>query len=273
MIGAVTPRVVGSTEVYAIIGDPIAQAKSPELMNDHFMAHNRDAILVPFRVAPGDLASFIATFRATTNFRGLIVTVPHKIAVAKMVDVLGGAAARTGSVNAIVKAGDGRLHGENFDGLGFVDGLTKAGWHPRGKRCLVVGAGGAGVAITDALAAAGISEIALHDVDADRREALIAQLRSNHPQLTAFAGAPAAAGYDLAINCTPQGMGRSKGISIDLADATRPTWIADIVMDPQDTPLLVDARGRGLRVHYGKEMLLNQIERFGAFFGTLPSST
>lgn len=266
-----SPPVVGTTKVYAIIGDPIAQAKSPELMNAYFAAHGRDAILVPFRVSPSNLADFVAIFRATENFRGLVVTVPHKIAAGRLIDVLGGAAARTGSVNVIAKGSDGRLHGENFDGTGFIDGLNDAGWRAEGKRCLVVGSGGAGVAISDALAAEGVTEIGVHDIDAARRDQLIAQLRSHHPQVNLIAAHPVASGFDLVINCTPQGMGGSQSVPIDLEDAGDSTWVADIVMDPRDTPLLIEARARGLHVHYGQEMLLNQIERFGCFFDAAPS--
>lgn len=259
-------RITGSTHIYAIIGDPIAQAKSPELMNDHFLESGLNAIVVPFRIKPQNLADFLAFFKSTENFHGLIVTVPHKMAVVTLVDTLSTAAEQNGSVNVIRKDPDGGLHGDNFDGLGFVDGLTARGWQPTGKRCLLVGAGGAGVAIADALALSGVSEITVNDINRERRDALIAQLASRYPRLRTAPGSASAAGFELVVNCTPQGMKGSKEIPIDLSSAADDTWVADIVMDPHETPLLLDAGARGLKVHHGREMLNNQIKRFGKFF-------
>ncbi|HTJ94164.1 MAG TPA: shikimate dehydrogenase, partial [Pararobbsia sp.] len=99
----------GSTRLYAIVGDPIAQVASPRLFNTAFRERGADAVLVPMHVPPAALRGVIDTFRATHNFDGLVVTVPHKIAAVEWVDELGPHARLTGALNTIRKADDGKL--------------------------------------------------------------------------------------------------------------------------------------------------------------------
>ena len=109
----------GRTRVYAIVGDPIAQAGSPRLFNSAFRARSAEAVLVPLHVAPTDFPALVSTFRATKNFDGLVITVPHKLDAFALVDEAGEMARRIGAVNVIRKH-DGRIVGENFDGFGFT---------------------------------------------------------------------------------------------------------------------------------------------------------
>src|SRR5512139_3945728 len=104
----------GKTRLYAIIGDPIAQVGSPGLFNAAFRRRGAKAVLFPAHVAPQDLAAMISAFRAIRNFDGIIVTVPHKIAVMDLIDDVLPSGRRIGAVNTIRRAEDGRLVGDNF---------------------------------------------------------------------------------------------------------------------------------------------------------------
>ena len=168
----------GETRVYAIIGDPISQVGSPGLFNSAFRNRNSRAVLAPFHVAPDQLPDIMAAFRATRNFDGLVVTVPHKIAIADLVDELGPMARRIGAVNAIRKNADGQLLGENFDGLGFIRGLENRGHYLRGKKVLVIGAGGAGSAVCHAILDEKPSSLGIFDTDTVRLQALVTSLNA-----------------------------------------------------------------------------------------------
>src|SRR5690606_12912354 len=122
--------------------------------------------------------------------------------VAAMVDELGQAGRRTGSVNAIRKEGR-RLIGDNFDGAGFLAGLTMQGHKAAGRRVLLVGAGGAGRAVAHALADAGVSSITLNDRDPERARELAASLRHEHATLRVEDGPPRIVDHDMVVNCAP----------------------------------------------------------------------
>ena len=127
----------GSTELFAIVGDPIAQAGSPIVFNTAFRQLGRQAVLVPLQVSAPSFPSFIKAMRQIQNLRGLIVTKPHKTAVTAHVDGLGPHARKARSVNAIRCGVDGAWTGENFDGVGFRTGLEAAGQELTGKRVLL----------------------------------------------------------------------------------------------------------------------------------------
>ena len=134
----------GRTSLYAILGNPIAQAGSPALFNSAFRRRGATAVLVPMQVKAADLASTLRGLRGVGNLRGLVLTTPHKAAAIGLVDSIGAEARLVGSINAVRCDPDGRWHGENFDGLGCLRGLRAAGHSVAGRRVLVVGTGGAG---------------------------------------------------------------------------------------------------------------------------------
>lgn len=256
----------GSTRLYAIVGDPIAQVASPGLFNTAFRERGADAVLVPMHVAPAELRRVIESFRAIRNFDGLIVTVPHKIAATGWVDELGPHARLTGALNTIRKGVDGRLIGENFDGEGFIRGLASRGHTVAGRRVLVVGAGGAGCAVTHAIAAAGAAEIGLFDIDESRRRALVDGVKAHRPEPNVFEAKPDALGFDVIVNCTSVGMRTDDPLPIDLTHLASHALVADIILKPVMTPLLVAARARGCVIHQGPAMLEGQIDAVLDFF-------
>lgn len=261
----------GGTQLFAIIGDPIDQAGSPGLFNQAFRQRETPAVLVPIQVPAAALRELVSLFRQSGNWGGLVVTVPHKVAMCSLVDELGPAARRTGAVNAIRKESDGRLVGDNFDGEGFLRGLAEQGHALRGRRILVVGAGGAGRAIAHAAADAGASGITLVDRELQRADQLAAAVIAEYPALTARgvrAGDERPEEHDVIVNCAPPA---GQALPVDLSKVGERTLVVDIVLKPSWTPLLADAASRGLQTHTGIHMLSGQVEAVLAFF-RLPAS-
>lgn len=134
-----------------------------------------DAILVPMHVGATPLAEVFAAFRHIQNLDGLVVTVPHKVPIAALVDTMTGWARLVGAVNLVRRELDGRWLGDISDGAGFAAGLSQSGFEPAGQRAFLVGAGGVGSAIAVELARAGAS-VRVYDVMAPRAAHLAARL-------------------------------------------------------------------------------------------------
>ena len=162
----------GATRVHFIVGDPIAQVKSPSGVTQAFESHGRNAICVPAHVAPADLAAWKEGVSLSKSVDGIIVTVPHKFACFELCATASERATFLRTVNTMRRNPDGSWHGDMFDGLGFVEAMRAKGCEPQGKKALLVGAGGAGSAIAHALVLAGVRELAIHDPDTTRRDTL-----------------------------------------------------------------------------------------------------
>ncbi|MDE2158931.1 MAG: shikimate dehydrogenase, partial [Burkholderiales bacterium] len=166
----------GSTRVFLILGDPVEQVRAPEVFNQQFRKHGVDAVLVPARVAPADLPAFVTQAFKARNIDGLCLTVPHKTLVMPLLDRCDALGRVTGAVNAARRNADGSIEGALFDGIGFTRSLAADGVAIAGARVLVIGAGGAGVAIAASLAQRGAARVALYDKAAGRSAAAVAAL-------------------------------------------------------------------------------------------------
>ncbi|MBS3650994.1 shikimate dehydrogenase [Pseudaminobacter sp. 19-2017] len=259
----------GKSRVYAILGDPIAQAGSPGLFNRAFRREGIGAVLVPIQVSADGLDAILAAFRAARNMDGLVVTVPHKIAIADRLDEIGPMAARIGAVNAIRKLPDGRLLGENFDGAGFVHGLRRRGHSLREKNVLVIGAGGAGRAVAHAVLDERPCTLGIYDIDRGRISQLSDDLQRHASNTLVSHAEPDAYGFDVIVNCTSLGMRDGDPLPLRLDGLDQRALVVDIVLEPSTTPLLHQAAARGCPTHEGIHMLDGQVEEICRFFGLL----
>lgn len=255
----------GNTRLFAILADPVAQVRTPQVLNDYFAARGVDAILVPMHVAAENLEEVLGGLRRMKNLGGFIVTVPHKIAIARLCDALGPAAQAVGSVNTVRRTADGRLVGDMFDGAGFVGGLRSQGHDPEGKRALLVGAGGAASAIAFALSEAGASRVTVANRTRAKAEAVVEHVRRALPQADIGVGEADPRGYDMVVNGTSLGMRPDDPLPLDVARLEPRVLVAEIIMKPELTPLLEAARQRGCPVHYGRHMLDCQVELMARF--------
>src|SRR5271156_5496701 len=154
----------GNTQLIAHIGYPTTTFKSPMIYNPWFDRRGINAVVLPMGVTSENFARAFPEICRFTNFHGALITMPHKVSVIGLIDVVSTAVNVAGSCNAVRRDGDGRLVGDMFDGEGFVRGVARHGHSLSRKKVLVVGAGGVGSAIAASTAAAGAAEIALYDV-------------------------------------------------------------------------------------------------------------
>ena len=243
-----------STQLAAVIGDPIEHSRSPAIHNAAFEAAGLDWVYVALRVTPADLADAIAGFRAV-GIAGLSVTMPHKAAVASLLDRLSPTAATLGAVNCVTREGDS-LVGHNTDGDGLVDALRETSFDPAGRRCLVLGAGGAARAAVLALGVAGASEVA---VAARRPAAATAAAVLAGPVGRVVEPDPGP--YELVVNATPLGMDPSDPSPVPLEGISAGQTVVDLVYSAGTTALLRAAAAVGATAVDGLCPLLHQASR------------
>lgn len=243
----------GASRVHFIVGDPIAQVKSPSGVTQALLDQGRNAYVMPAHVAPADLAAWLAGVSLAKNVDGIIVTVPHKFACLGLCTTTSERAAFLQAVNTMRRNPDGSWHGDMFDGLGFVSAMEDNGCKPQGKKALLVGAGGAGSAIAHALVVAGVRELAIHDEDATRRTTLVQRLAGlNLCPVTSGSSDPA--GFDIVLNATPVGMRDGDPIPVDAGKLHRNMFVGCVITQPVITPLVAVARATGCRTMTGAHM-------------------
>jgi shikimate dehydrogenase len=260
--------ITGETRLYAIVGHPVAQVRSPMTFNPLFAAAGMNAVMVALDIPPDGLEGAVAGLKAIANVDGIVATVPHKARMAGLVDEVLPTGRMVGAINAARRARDGRWIGDMFDGRGAVQGLRAQGIDPAGRRVLLVGAGGAGSAVAFAMAEAGVARLTIFDVDQAKAERVIAGVRTAYPELRAEVGPPVPSpDHDTVINATPLGMSPDDSFPIDPAALDPSMLVIDVIMKPETTPLLKAAQARGCRIQPGRHMLEGQVAAVAAFFG------
>jgi 3-dehydroquinate dehydratase/shikimate dehydrogenase len=250
-------RISRHTAITGIIGSPIGHSASPAMHNHAFARLDLDFVYIPFEAK--DVLDFFRRFvRLDTreidwNLRGLSVTIPHKSAVIRLLDEVDETARKIGAVNTVV-VNDGRLIGYNTDVQGAMEPLEKA-CALADENCAVIGAGGSARALIHGLIKRGARVIAFARNPAKAREL---SETFGVPVLPIESLASTDAG--VLINTTPVGMrGHSEGLSAAPRAALRGRRIVyDLVYNPIDTQLLIDARAEGCRTISGLEMLIAQ---------------
>ena len=270
------------TRPYAeVIGDPIAQSKSPAIHNFWLGKLGIDAEYRAAHVRAEELASYLAGRKTDPDWRGCNVTMPHKQAVMPYLERLDPLAARIGAVNTIVRSQNGSLAGYNTDAAGFLEPLRPLLEQEHLFRMArVLGTGGAARAIVAALAREQVV-IVLAGRDPARARALLDALDpggehhatdiTHFADPTDFAFDDRTGCLDLIVNASPLGMAGQPPLAFDFSHAPPGSVVYDIVTHPADTPLLQAARAAGLRTIDGLTMLIGQAAvAFEKFFGQPP---
>jgi shikimate dehydrogenase len=269
--------VSGSTRILGIYGDPVSHSLSPAINNDALRRAGIDAVYFPFHIRPEDLAEAVAAIRLL-GFWGITITKPHKETVLPLLDEVDADAKLIGAVNTIVNS-DGRLVGYNMDSPGFRRSLQEdLDFDPRGKRVLLIGAGGAGRAAIVALARAGVAHINIFNRSAQRAELVAAELVPGFGKTRFACGGmepslldAAAAEADLIVNSSAIGF---KGDDFDYFpwEHLKPgACFADWVYHRGGTPWLNRARQQGFRAVDGLDILAGQAkEAFSLVTGAPP---
>ncbi len=261
------PTISGHTRVFGIIADPIHHVRGPTLFNEIFQKSGYDAVMVPLHITSAELPTVWRGLRDLRNLDGFLVTVPHKTAAAELCDAVDAAASLIGAVNVVRREDDGRMVGAMFDGVGFVAGLRANGYEPAGQSVLLLGAGGAASAIALALLDCGIGRLTIANRTSAKAEMLAAQLRKVIPNAEIAIGTADPTGHDLVVNATSLGLYLSDPLPLNPELLTERMTVAEIIMNPVETPLLSAARARGSAIQYGRQMLDHQLPLLAGFLG------
>ena len=262
----------GDTELIAHIGFPTHAFKAPMIYNPWFEKAGVNAIVVPMGCQVPDYPDFLRSVFKLSNIRGALITMPHKVTTVGLLDALSTTAAIAGACNAVKRLSDGRLQGDMFDGEGFVRGVLRKGLVLKGARALVVGCGGVGCAIAASLAAAGVLDLDLFDLNEASANSLAQRLLQHYPNMTVRTGRKDPAGFDLVVNATPMGMNEGDAMPMDVSRLDARTFVGEVVMKTEMTAFLAAAHARGCQVQVGSDMLFEQIPAYLEFFG-FPSTT
>ncbi|MFN3470493.1 MAG: shikimate dehydrogenase [Novosphingobium sp.] len=263
-----------------VIGDPIAQSKSPVIHGFWLEKLGLEGRYGRAHVKPEELAGYLAARRADPHWRGCNVTMPHKQAVIPLLDRLDPLAQRIGAVNTIVVE-DGALAGYNTDAPGFLEPLrAELDRTHYFRMARVLGTGGAARAIIAALADAHVV-IVLAGRNVDKARALLDELDpggehhvaplDHFADATDFAFDDREGCFDLVVNASSLGMTGQPALAFDMSHAPPGSVFYDIVTSPLETAFLKDARAAGFRTIDGLSMLIGQADHaFRRFFGALP---
>lgn len=260
-------EITGHTRLLAILADPIHHVKTPQAINGYLRAHGLDGVLVPIHVAPENLETVVTGLRAMKNLGGFVITVPHKTAIAALCDTVEPHATAIGAVNCVRRNADGTLSGTMLDGLGFVEGMKAHGINPKGMRAYLAGAGGAANAIAFALAEAGATHLTIANRTRAKSDDLAARLAKVHPGLSVSTAPTSVSVHDLIVNATSLGLRDGDPLPLDVSALQPSQIVAEIIMAPEMTPLLVAAKEKGCRIHLGRPMLDAQLALMTAYMG------
>jgi len=257
----------GKTTLIAHLGYPTESFKAPLIYNPWFDSKRIDAVVVPMGVKADDYPAFFDKLFKLSNIRGALVTMPHKVTTVGLLDEVSTAVKVAGSCNAVLLRSDGKIVGDMFDGEGFTRGLKRKGFDVKGRSCLVSGTGGVGSAIAASLAADGVGRMALFDTNKASAEGLASRLRAHYPKMEVTSGSNDPTGFDLIVNATPLGMKPTDPLPFDVSRIASTTFVGEVVMKQEITPLLKAAQEIGCRTQVGTDMLFEQIPAYLEFFG------
>lgn len=261
-----------------VIGWPVAHSLSPRLHGfwlDKYKIHGRyDAL----PIAPDQFEQSVRTL-VEGGIAGFNVTLPYKTRIADMMDEVSPRAQAIGAVNTVVVMENGGLLGDNTDAYGFMQSLNTQveHWKEDAQTAVIIGAGGAAMAIAYALLEENVPEIKIYNRTPDKAAAIIDQLSplKTDSKLYAYAFSDLAESIkstDLLINTTPLGMTGQKPLDLDIGELPSTAIVSDIVYAPRQTALLKSASDLGLRTAEGLPMLIHQaVPGFEYWFNKHPA--
>ena len=257
----------GKTTLIAHIGYPTEAFKAPLIYNPWFEKHGIDAMVVPMGVKAEDYPVSLRQIFKFSNILGALVTMPHKVTTMTLADEATVTAKIAGAANALIKRADGSLLADQFDGAGFARGVARKGFKTKGSRILIVGTGGVGCPIAASLAADGAASISLFDLNTASAEGLASRLKTYYPDMEVRVTSNDPAGYDLVVNATPLGMKADDPMPFDVTRLSSSTFVGEVVMKKEITPMLRAAAALGCNYVVGTDMLFEMIPAYLEFFG------
>ncbi len=235
---------------YFVIGNPIDHSLSPKLQNYWLKENNINAFYDKIKLNEDDLENFIKDIKHQ-KITGCNVTVPFKQAVIPFLDKLSPEALQTRSVNTII-FNDGSLVGHNTDISGFTKAIQSVGFNLRGKKVLILGAGGVVPSIIFSLNKMGVSEISVSNRTRQKAENL--KMLFNNLKTIEWGNIEY---FDMIINATSLGLNNEK-INLDFSKAGKDKLFYDVIYNPAETNFLKNAKKNGNLAENGKLMFVYQ---------------
>ncbi len=261
--------ITGATRILGVIADPVSQARTPAMANALLQERGLfgSFVLLPMHVCAEGFPAFMAGLRTVQNFSGAVVSMPHKVVTCDLVDELTPEARLAGAVNVVRRNADGTFAGTILDGEGFVSGLARAGHKVHGADILLVGSGGAASAVAFALAKHGCASLCLLNRTQERADILAARVSSAFPRVKVSTQDHATAQYHIGINGTSLGMKAGDPLPLSSSQLGRCDVVAECVVAPEMTKLLLLASNQGKTIHTGLPMLAAQMDLMLSFMG------
>ncbi len=256
----------GHTRLYGIVGDPIEQVRSPEMITWELQQRGCNAVLLPLHVREADFDLVLPALQRLANLDGLVFTIPFKARARGLASSLGEQARQVGAVNALKRSSSGPWRGELFDGAGCVEAFRRHGMPLAGQRVMLIGLGGAGSAIAAGVAQKQPALMRLHDLDPERIARVADIVRRISPGTRIEVGHPKVDGMDVLMNASPVGMLGDPRLPIAIDHLPGSLIVFDAIVKPEVTPLLALAQRCGCRIVQGREMMRGQIAQMVDFF-------
>lgn len=255
-----------------VIGHPIAHSRSPTLHGYWLRRYGINGHYVPMDVAPQNLHQVLEVL-PKLGFVGINVTIPHKESVLKIADIVTDRAALIGAANTLIFRKDGRIHADNTDGAGFMANLRQnvPAWQPGSGPAAIFGAGGAARAVIAALIEVGVPEIRIANRTRPRAEALRADFGAKLKVFDWVQAPNMLEGAVTVVNTTSLGMAGKPDFRVPLDALEQNALVTDLVYNPLETSLLLQAKSMGCTTVDGLGMLLHQAAPgFERWFGLRP---
>jgi len=255
-----------------VVGFPIGHSRSPLLHGYWLKRYGINGFYIPLSLSTAD---FVAGIRSLPRlgFKGVNVTIPHKVSMLGLADSVSDRAALIGAVNTVTFKEDGSIRGDNTDGYGFIQNMRQhaPNWDPRSGPALVLGAGGAARAVISALLGEGVTELRLANRTRQRAQILADQFGAKVQVIDWNRATDAVDGAMTIVNTTSLGMQGQPELNISLDLAPKAATVTDLVYAPLVTPFLEQASALGLKVVDGLGMLLHQgVPGFEMWFDQRP---
>lgn len=261
--------------IAGVLGNPIAHSKSP-ILHQFWLKQNKiKGFYIPLKVSENDLEMTLRNLPAI-GFSGVNVTVPHKESVMSLAKIKTERASLIGSANTLTFLPEGGFKADNTDGYGFMKNLEEQApvWDPKKAKVLVLGAGGACRAVIGALLESGVEKLHVTNRTQKRAKDLQVFFNSQIELIEWSEKEELLKNVNTVINATTLGMVGSDELRFSLLKANENTTIVDLVYNPINTPLLVEAHKKGCHVVNGIGMLLHQaIPGFNEWYGVRPTIT
>jgi shikimate dehydrogenase len=258
-----------------VMGWPVAQSRSPMLHNYWFKQHNLAGTYVPLAVKPEDIEPALRGLPAL-GFSGVNITIPHKQTSMPLMSEIDATGRGIGAINLVVVRPDGSMVGSNTDAFGCIENIRQQQpqWRADAGPVVVIGAGGAARTAMWALADHGVREIRIANRTHQRAVTVAHDIGGPIEVFAWEQRHDILEGATMLVNATNQGMIGQSPLALSLDKLPKSAIVYDIVYNPIDTPLLLDARARGHRTIPGLGMLLNQAPpAWKAWFGIEPKVT